>query len=64
MSHIMGRFSQSPEDKVLWALTSIGGKADRSYLRRSLDMTLAELVPALVALGGKKKINRSDFAEN
>jgi hypothetical protein len=60
----MGYFSQDPEDKVLWALTSIGGKADRSYLRQRLDMKLAELEPALAALERKKKIKRTDFEEN
>jgi predicted DNA-binding protein len=59
----MRSFSQDPEDKILWALISLGGKAKRSYLRRSLDMTLAELEPALVALESKKKIKRTDFEE-
>ena len=61
--HNMRRFSQDPEDKVLWALTSIGGKADRSYLRRRLDMKLAELETALVALESEKRIKRTDFEE-
>lgn len=59
----MRRFTQDPEDKILWALTSTGGKADRTYLLRRLDMTLAELEPALAALGSKNKIKRDDFEE-
>ncbi len=63
LSNNMGRFSQDPEDKVLWALTSTGGKADRFYLRRRLDMKLAELELALAALESKNKIKRMDFEE-
>jgi hypothetical protein len=39
------------------------GKADRSFLRRRLDMKLAELEPALLVLESKKKIRRTDFEE-
>jgi hypothetical protein len=59
----MRQFTQDPEDKVLWTLTSTGGKADRIYLRRRLDMKLAELEPVLAALESKKKIKRTDFEE-
>jgi hypothetical protein len=59
----MERFSQAPEDKVLWALTSTGGKAERSYLRRRLDMKLAELEPALAVLESEKRIKRTDFED-
>jgi len=59
----MRHLTQDPEDKVLWTLVSTGGKVDRTYLRRRLDMKLAEMEPALAALESKKKIKREDFKE-
>ena len=45
-------------------LTTRGGKADRSYLRRRLEMRLAEQEPFLADLENEKRIKRIDFEKN
>jgi len=54
----MDKIPQTPEDRILWALVSQGGKAARSYLRRRLGLNLAKLEPVLAALEREKKITR------
>jgi predicted DNA-binding protein len=56
--------SQTPADRILWVLITRGGKADRSYLRRRLEMRLAELEPFLAVLESEKRIKRIDFEKN
>ena len=57
----MDRIPQTPEDRVLWTLVSLGGNAVRSYLRRRARLKLAELEPVLAALEREKKITRRNI---
>ena len=47
---------QTPRDRILWVLSSSGGKMERSRLRRCAGMRLADLEPILVELAREGRI--------
>ena len=47
---------QTPRDRILWILSSSGGKMERSTLRRRLGMKLADLEPILGELAREGRI--------
>ena len=47
---------QTPRDRILWILSSSGGKMERSRLRRCAGMRLADLEPILGELAQEGKI--------
>ena len=47
---------QTPRDRILWILSSSGGKIDRSRLRRCAGMRLADLEPILGELAREGRI--------
>jgi len=51
--------SQSPRNYILWILTNSGGKMDRSRLRRSSGLKLADLNLVLDELAREGRIRIS-----
>ena len=47
---------QTPRDRILWILSSSGGKMERSRLRRCAGMRLADLEPILGELAKEGRI--------
>ena len=47
---------QTPRDRILWILSSSGGKMERSRLRRCAGMRLADLEPILGELAREGRI--------
>ena len=47
---------QTPRDRILWILSSSGGKMERSRLRRCAGMKLADLEPILGELAREGRI--------
>ena len=47
---------QTPRDRILWVLSSSGGKIERSRLRRCAGMRLAGLEPNLRELAREGRI--------
>jgi len=47
---------QTPRDRILWVLSSSGGKIERSRLRRCAGMRLADLEPILGELAREGRI--------
>ena len=47
---------QSPRDRILWIISSSGGKMERSRLRRCAGMRLADLEPILGELAKEGRI--------
>ena len=53
---IRDSISQSPRDRILWALSNNDGKMERSTLRRRVGMRLADLEPILGELAREGRI--------
>ena len=47
---------QTPRDRILWIISSSGGKMERSRLRRCAGMRLADLEPILGELAKEGRI--------
>ena len=47
---------QTPRDRILWIISSSGGKMERSRLRRCAGMRLADLEPILGELAREGRI--------
>jgi hypothetical protein len=52
--------SQSPRDRVLWLLTTSGGRITRARLRSHTGMRYALLDPILVELSREGRIKTED----
>jgi DNA-binding MarR family transcriptional regulator len=54
----MKRSAQSSRDRILWILANIGGKKERSRLRKRMAMKYADLDPILEELEKEGRIIR------